>query len=81
VWGRSGRHSFQREVLPFWMLAVLGLVASTLLAALADRTFGQQIWINVGSLAGYFVVWLFKFYVLDTMLFAGSTRHGGVVAR
>ena len=81
VWRRSGRHSWQREVLPFWMLALLGLIASTVLADLADRTFGRQVWINVGSLVGYFLVWLFKFYVLDTVLFADPARRGGAVAR
>jgi putative flippase GtrA len=79
VWGRSGRHSFQREVLPFWLLALAGLLASTIMADLADRVFGRQIWINLGSLSGYFLVWILKFYLLDTMLFP---RHGrGAVIR
>lgn len=69
VWQRSGRHSFGREVLPFWTLALVGLIASTAAAALADVYFGRQIWINIGSLAGYFVVWVAKFFVLDTVLF------------
>ena len=72
VWGRSGRHSFQREVLPFWLIALVGLLSSTILAHLADKAFGQQIWINLGSLAGYFLVWVGKFFVLDSLLFPRS---------
>ena len=79
VWGRSGRHSFQREVLPFWLLAIIGLLVSTITAHLADRAFGTQIWINLGSLFGYFLVWVLKFVLLDTVLFPRTSR--GAVAR
>ena len=30
VWGRSGRSSFKREVLPFWIFVAIGLAISTL---------------------------------------------------
>jgi putative flippase GtrA len=79
VWRRSGRHSFQREVLPFWLLALAGLLASTIMADIADRAFGQQIWINIGSLSGYFLVWVVKFFLLDTVLFPRTGGRGAVV--
>lgn len=65
VWEVSGPHSVKREVGPFWVIAILGLVLSTASAEAADRLFGSDLLISVGSLAGYFVVWVLKFAVLS----------------
>jgi putative flippase GtrA len=70
VWKRSGRHSLGREVLPFWLLALAGLVVSTALAQLADALFGRQLLVNLGSLTGYGLVWIGKYVLLDRVLFA-----------
>ncbi len=67
VWQVQGKPSVRRELIPFWMIALLGLVASTALASAADRLFDRPIMISVGSLAGYFVVWVLKFMVLDRL--------------
>jgi putative flippase GtrA len=70
VWQRSGRHSFGREVLPFWLLALVGLIVSTVMAQLADALFGRQLLVNLGSLLGYGLVWVGKYMLLDRVLFA-----------
>jgi putative flippase GtrA len=80
VWQRSGRHSFGREVLPFWIIALVGLAASTLMAHLADRYIGRQVWVNLGSLTGYFFVWVAKFFLLDHLLFPPPGRRRRVIA-
>jgi putative flippase GtrA len=65
VWEISGAHSVTREIGPFWFIAILGLVLSTVAAEAADRLFGSDLLVSVGSLAGYFVVWVLKFAVLS----------------
>ncbi|MGH1494012.1 MAG: GtrA family protein [Acidimicrobiales bacterium] len=65
VWDVQGKPSLRDELIPFWVIAAIGLVASTAAAELADRTFDAKIMISVGSLAGYLLVWVLKFIVLD----------------
>ena len=67
VWRVRGRSSLRSEVIPFWVIAVLGLVVSSLTAELADRLFERPIMISVGSLVGYFIVWVAKFLTLDEL--------------
>ena len=67
VWQVAGKPSLRYEVIPFWVIAVVGLVASTLTAEAADRLFERPIMISVGSLLGYGVVWVLKFVVLNSL--------------
>lgn len=84
VWEVRGRSSMRGEVLPFWAIALVGLVVSSLTAEAADRLFDNRLMISAGSLFGYFVVWVAKFLLLD-MLFgrsrssASEQRDGAVV--
>lgn len=80
VWEVSGRHSFRSEVLPFWTIALVGLLVSTLCAEVADRVFGAGIAVNIASLVGYFFVWVAKFVLLDRMFTAaGESEPTGLV--
>ncbi len=72
VWEVSGRHSLRREVIPFWTIALVGLLVSTLFAEVADRTFGAGVAVNIASLVGYFVVWVAKFLLLDRLFTAAG---------
>lgn len=74
VWKVSGTHSWREEIAPFWTLALLGLILSTALAETADRLFGSGIWVAVGSLAGYFIIWVSKFVILDRMFDRSARR-------
>ena len=65
VWTVSGAHSIQRQVVPFFALAVLGLLVSSLTSQIAQSIFGAGVWVNVGSLLGYVVVWIAKFFILE----------------
>lgn len=62
------------EVLPFWAIALVGLVVSSLTAEAADRLFDHPLMISVGSIIGYFVVWVAKFLLLDRLF--GRSRAG-----
>jgi len=72
VWQVEGRPSLRTEVIPFWTIALLGLLASTAAAIAADALFDSDIMISVGSLAGYFVIWVLKFLVLDRLFNAAD---------
>jgi putative flippase GtrA len=74
VWGVRGGHSLRGEIVPFWGLALAGVVVSTALAESADRVFATGLWVAGASLFGYFVVWVLKFLILDR-LFRRSTRR------
>jgi putative flippase GtrA len=78
VWGRSGRTHLVKEVLPFWGMALLGLVLTTWVAGVAetasadltDSRLGQTL-ILMGAVFGISgVIWAVKFFVLNGVLFA-----------
>ena len=72
VWGKRGRNHWAREVLPFWLMALLGLVFSTVLVALADRWTDAPIAVNLANLTAFGILWVAKFWVLDAVLFKVS---------
>lgn len=78
VWKVDGVISFRRELLPFWSLALLGMVASTLSVKLAAG-WAEDRWgvgpeaqsvVTLASLTAFGVVWVLKYVVLDRWLFA-----------
>lgn len=78
VWGRTGRSRLVREVLPFWGMAFLGLALSTWAAGYAESfAIGvtstrsvQTVVVMVSILATYGGLWIARFFILDTILFA-----------
>ena len=68
VWQRSGPHSFRREVLPFWILALIGLAFSTLVVDLVDRYTDRTVFVLLGNLAAYGIVWIAKYLFLDKIM-------------
>lgn len=67
VWEVEGKHNWRTQVLPFWIIALIGMGVSTLFAELTDRWVGPGVAVNIASLIGYFVVWVGKFFVLDRL--------------
>lgn len=67
VWKRSGDHSWHREVVPFWGIALVGLVVSSIAAEAADRLFDSTLAVQLASLVGYLIVWIAKFFLLDRL--------------
>lgn len=77
VWRRSGRNRLWGEVLPFWVLTLAGGAGSTLAVDAAARwdNSGLLVLVNLGT---YGVLWLFKFFVLDRLVWPspGASRPG-----
>jgi putative flippase GtrA len=68
---RSGTHSVTREVIPFWSMAILGLILSTISVAWVDRTYdGNPLLVSAANFAAFGVLWVARFVILDRILFA-----------
>lgn len=76
VWGQSGPNSLRSEVLPFWIMAFIGLALSTVVIAVIDRRWGGDLSVALASLCSFGVVWLAKFFVLDKWMW----KHAQVPA-
>jgi putative flippase GtrA len=73
VWGKSGSHSVRAEIVPFWGMAVLGLILSTALVAVVSRYTDAWLMINAANLSAFGSLWLAKYVILDRVLFADET--------
>jgi putative flippase GtrA len=69
VWGKRGKNHFWREVMPFWLMAVLGLVFSTLLVHVADQFTDWIPALMAANLTAFGLLWVVKFLLLDSLLF------------
>ena len=76
VWEQSGAHSVKNEIAPFWGMALLGLVISTFATAFADRRWGTGLSVQAASIASFGLVWLFKFFVLEHVMWKQPAEAG-----
>ncbi len=70
VWQKRGRNHLFKEVVPFWSLAILGLILSTAAVWFVDTRWDPHpLVINLTNLAAFGVIWVSKFLILDRFLF------------
>ena len=69
VWQKTGKSHFWKEVVPFWSLAFLGLVLSTILVAMAENYSDMTLVLMGTNLFAFGCVWVAKFFILDRVLF------------
>ncbi|MDZ7674633.1 MAG: GtrA family protein [Acidimicrobiales bacterium] len=71
TFNKRGTHSFTREVLPFWSMALLGLLLSTFTVAWAADRFDENVLaVMAANMLAFGTIWIAKFFVLDRVLFA-----------
>lgn len=70
VWQLRGPSSLRREVLPFWVFTVAGLVLSTLAVAGVATLTDSTVAVSVANIGAFGVLWVAKFVVLDGVVFA-----------
>jgi putative flippase GtrA len=76
VWGRDGRHDFAREVVPFWVFALIGLaMSSVLVAAVSGNPHTSPFVVSAANLSGFATLWALRFVVLDQVLFAPASTQ------
>ncbi len=77
AWGKSGRSHLMKEVVPFWGMALLGLVFSTWATDFA-KSFADDFTeahlvrtfiVMFAGLAAFGVLWVAKFVILNKVLF------------
>jgi putative flippase GtrA len=77
AWGKSGKSHLWKEVVPFWVLAFIGLAFSTWWAVMAESTAKhhhlshahQTIVVEAAVLLAYGVLWVGKFIIMNKLLF------------
>jgi putative flippase GtrA len=70
VWQKTDTNDFKREVLPFWGMAFLGLILSSIFTYWVDQRTDSPLAVGIANLAGFGVLWIAKFFILDKVLFA-----------
>lgn len=68
TWQQQGKNRLWGEVVPFWVMAFLGFVLSTLFVAYAKEEWDTTIMVLIANLSGFGVLWLLKFLVLDKLM-------------
>jgi putative flippase GtrA len=71
VWNHDAKVSFRREVLPFWVFTLAGLLLSTGFVALAHSVSDSQVLVMAASIGGFGILWVAKFLFLDQVMFGG----------
>src|SRR5687768_9087000 len=80
TWGKTGKSHLWKEVVPFWVLAVVGLAFSTMVADLAegwaqdlsDRRVLQGLVVNGSTIAAFGLLWIGKFFFFNKVLFVAD---------
>lgn len=78
AWGKTGKSHLVKEILPFWGLALLGLILSTWAADYAETNahhltssdLGTRLIVNFAALAAFGILWVGKFFIFNKVLFA-----------
>ncbi|MGH9265660.1 MAG: GtrA family protein [Acidimicrobiales bacterium] len=78
AWGKHGKSHLMKEIVPFWSLALLGLIFSTWAADYAESNahhitsseLGARLVVNFAALAAFGVLWVGKFIIFNRVLFA-----------
>jgi putative flippase GtrA len=75
VWNVDGRISVRREIMPFWVFTAAGLALSTALVAIAEEISDSTLLVMVASVAGFGILWVAKFLLLDQIMFGHSQKE------
>jgi putative flippase GtrA len=69
TWQRAGRDRMTVEITVFWVIALLGLLISTVFVWYANRRWDSTLALFAAQLAGFGILWVGRFIFLDKVLF------------
>jgi putative flippase GtrA len=77
VWGKSGRSHFMKEIVPFWVIAIIGMLFSTVTSGLAENYverhemshLANTILVTGAFFGAFAILWVAKFLVFNKLLF------------
>jgi putative flippase GtrA len=81
VWGRSGRGDLVREIVPFWVLSLAGLGASTVAVSVVASavaswsTSARALVLPLANLSVFGALWIGQFSLLDKVLFKPPVKE------
>jgi putative flippase GtrA len=68
TWHQTGKNRLWGEVVPFWVMSALGMIASLFAVHYADNRWGTTLAVTLANLAGFGLLWVAKFLVLDKLM-------------
>ena len=68
TWHQTGKNRLWGEVVPFWVMSALGMFLSLGTVAYAEDRWDTTIAVAIAQLAGFGVLWIAKFVVLDRVM-------------
>jgi putative flippase GtrA len=74
VWNADGKISLRREILPFWVFTLAGLLLSTALVAWVESFSGSTLLVMAANIGGFGILWVAKFLFLDQIMFGHSEK-------
>jgi putative flippase GtrA len=75
AWGKRGRSHLFKEVIPFWALAFLGLVVSTIAVHFVGKNITQYhhavqtLIVAATNIAAFGLLWIAKFIIFNELMF------------
>jgi putative flippase GtrA len=88
VWGKSGRSHIWRELVPFWVLSIAGVIFALYMASLAQsfanahhlEHLARTVLVIGANVAAFAILWLLKFLVLNRLFREIADKEVGVDA-
>jgi len=68
TWEQTGRNRFWGEVVPFWVMAILGFILSVIFVAWVEDRSDASWAVIAANLSAFGVLWIAKFLVLDRLM-------------
>jgi putative flippase GtrA len=80
AWGKTGRSHFRKEIVPFWVIAMIGLAFSTWatdfteshVASITSAHLLQKLLVTGSYLGAFGVLWVAKFIVFNKFIFVSD---------
>jgi len=82
TWGKRGKSHLWKEVMPFWIIALVGLVLSTVMVGVAAHNAdhitssheGKIIIVHLANFVTYGLIWVGRYSILNKFLFGPGTH-------
>jgi putative flippase GtrA len=68
TWHQTGKNRLWGEVVPFWVMSVLGMILSLFAVAYAEDRWDTPLAVGLAQIVGFGVLWLGKFLILDRVM-------------
>ncbi len=82
TWGKRGKSSLWREVMPFWVMAFIGLVLSTLAVGVAahnvdlisHKKLVKDLVVHFANFTTYGAIWVARYAIFNKYMFGPGTQ-------